>query len=71
MNNYLSLILFTPLIGALVMLFVSKQNENAIRWIANITAFIGSSRCAWLVPRVSPVRAPGLPSIADGLSASA
>jgi NADH-quinone oxidoreductase subunit M len=41
MNNYLSLILFTPLIGALVMLFVSKQNENAIRWIANITAFIG------------------------------
>ena len=41
MNNYLSLILFTPLLGALVMLFVSKQNENAIRWIANITAFIG------------------------------
>jgi NADH-quinone oxidoreductase subunit M len=41
MNNYLSLILFTPLIGALVMLFVGKQNENAIRWIANITAFIG------------------------------
>ena len=41
MNNYLSLILFTPLIGALVMLFVSKQNENAIRWIANITAVIG------------------------------
>jgi NADH-quinone oxidoreductase subunit M len=41
MNNYLSLILFTPLIGALVMLFVSKQNENAIRWIANITAFVG------------------------------
>src|SRR6476660_10002591 len=41
MNNYLSLILFTPLIGALVMLFVSKQNENAIRWIANVTAFIG------------------------------
>ncbi len=41
MNNYLSLILFTPLVGALVMLFVSKQNENAIRWIANITAFVG------------------------------
>src|SRR3954454_20423555 len=41
MNNYLSLILFTPLIGALVILLVSKQNENAIRWIANITAFIG------------------------------
>src|SRR4051794_27606521 len=41
MNYYLSLILFTPLIGALLILLVSKQNENAIRWIANVTAFIG------------------------------
>src|SRR5438309_4819229 len=41
MNHYLSLILFEPLVGALVLLLVNKQNENAIRWIANITAFIG------------------------------
>ena len=37
----LSLILFTPLAGAVVLLFVTKQNENAIRWIANIVAFVG------------------------------
>ena len=37
----LSLILFTPLAGAILLLFVSKQNENLIRWIANITVAIG------------------------------
>ncbi len=41
MHNYLSLILFTPLAGALLLLLVNKQQENAIRWIANVTAFIG------------------------------
>jgi NADH-quinone oxidoreductase subunit M len=41
MNHYLSLILFTPLAGALLLLFVSKHNENAIRWIANAVALIG------------------------------
>ena len=41
MNHYLSLILFTPLAGALLLLLVNKQNEHAIRWIANITAFVG------------------------------
>ena len=37
----LSLILFLPLAGALVLLMVNKTNENAIRWIANIVAFVG------------------------------
>jgi NADH-quinone oxidoreductase subunit M len=41
MNYYLSIILFTPLAGALLLLLVNKQNENAIRWIANVTAFVG------------------------------
>src|SRR3954451_17450746 len=41
MNHYLSIILFTPLVGALLLLLVNKQNENAIRWIANVTAFVG------------------------------
>ncbi|MGB7217672.1 MAG: NADH-quinone oxidoreductase subunit M [Vicinamibacterales bacterium] len=41
MSHYLSIILFTPLAGALLLLFMSKQQENAIRWIANIVAFIG------------------------------
>jgi NADH-quinone oxidoreductase subunit M len=41
MNYYLSLILFEPLIGAALIMLISKRNENAIRWIANLTALIG------------------------------
>ena len=41
MNHYLSLVLFTPLVGALLLLLVPKQNQNAIRWIANIVALVG------------------------------
>jgi NADH-quinone oxidoreductase subunit M len=41
MNYYLSIILFTPLVGAFILLLVNKQNENAIRWIANVVAFVG------------------------------
>ena len=57
MSNYLSLILFTPLVGALLLLFVNKQNENAIRWIANVVAFIGFAISIplwfWVNPRIS------------------
>ena len=38
---FLSLILFTPLAGAILLLFISKQNENLIRLIANVTVAIG------------------------------
>src|SRR5882757_3208738 len=41
MNHYLSIILFLPLAGALVLLLVNKQSENAIRWIANLVALAG------------------------------
>ncbi len=41
MNHLLSLILFTPLLGAAVLMFVNKRSENAIRWIANLFAFAG------------------------------
>ena len=40
-NHLLSLILFTPLAGAILLLFVNKTNENAIKWIANVVAFAG------------------------------
>ncbi|MCE2514058.1 MAG: NADH-quinone oxidoreductase subunit M [Acidobacteria bacterium] len=39
--SLLSLILFTPLAGALVLLFVGKRQVDLIRWIANATAFLG------------------------------
>ena len=41
MTYYLSLILFTPLAGAVLLLLVNKRNENAIRWIANGFGFAG------------------------------
>src|SRR5947208_12314594 len=39
--HVLSFILFEPLAGALLILLISKKNENAIRWVANLTALVG------------------------------
>src|SRR4051794_20417558 len=49
-NHILSIILFTPLVGALVLLFVPKENKNAIRWIANLFAIGGFLISLPLVP---------------------
>ncbi len=83
MNHYLSIILFTPLVGALVLLLVNKQNANAIRWIANIVALAGFVISVplwfWYQPSGADFqfieRAPWIPSIGaeyflgvDGLS---
>src|SRR4030095_16833660 len=71
MNYYLSIILFTPLAGALLLLLVDKRNENAIRWIANIVAFIGFAISVplwfWYNPSTPGFqfveRAPWIPSV--------
>ena len=49
-NHILSIILFTPLVGALVLLFVPKESKNAIRWLANIFAMAGFAVSLPLVP---------------------
>src|SRR6202161_3499501 len=49
-SHILSIILFTPLIGALFLLFVPKENKDAIRWIANIFALGGFLISLLLVP---------------------
>jgi NADH-quinone oxidoreductase subunit M len=49
-NHILSVILFTPLLGAILLLFVPKENKNAIRWIANIFALAGFLVSIPLVP---------------------
>ena len=49
-NHILSIILFTPLLGAIVLLFVPKESKNAIRWIANIFALAGFLISIPLVP---------------------
>jgi len=50
-NHILSVILFTPLIGAFVLLFVPKENKNAIRWVANIFALGGLLISLPLIPK--------------------
>jgi NADH-quinone oxidoreductase subunit M len=49
-NHILSIILFTPLLGALFLLFVPKENKDAIRWIANIFSLGGFLISLPLVP---------------------
>jgi NADH-quinone oxidoreductase subunit M len=49
-SHILSIILFTPLIGAFVLLFVPKENKDAIRWIANLFALGGFLVSLLLVP---------------------
>src|SRR5436190_9324233 len=49
-SHILSIILFTPMVGALFLLFVPGENKNAIRWIANIFALAGLLVSIPLVP---------------------
>ncbi len=82
-NHYLSIILFTPLAGALLLLLVPKQQENTIRIIANFVALVGFLLSVplwwWYNPSGATFqlveRAPWIPSIGaeyflgvDGLS---
>ncbi len=49
-NHILSIILFTPLVGAILLLLLPKENKDAIRWVANIFAFLGFAVSLPLVP---------------------
>ena len=49
-NHILSIILFTPLVGAIVLLFLPKENKNAIRVVANVFAVAGLLVSVPLVP---------------------
>ena len=40
-NHILSIILFTPLVGAVVLMFIPGANKTAIRWVANFFALLG------------------------------
>ncbi|HWR36345.1 MAG TPA: NADH-quinone oxidoreductase subunit M [Clostridia bacterium] len=56
-NHILSIVLFTPLVGALILLFVPRENKNAIRWMANIFAMAGFAVSLPLVPWFWAVKA--------------
>ncbi len=49
-NHILSIVLFTPLVGAALLLLVPKENKNAIRWMANIFALLGFAVSLPLIP---------------------
>jgi len=49
-NHILSIILFVPLVGAILLLFVPNENKDAVRWIANIFALAGFLISLPLVP---------------------
>src|ERR1700737_2299538 len=49
-SRILSIILFAPLVGAIVLLYVPKENEDAVRWIANVFALASFLVSLPLVP---------------------
>src|SRR6201993_2887283 len=49
-NHILSIILFTPRAGAILLIFIPKEQKDTIRWIANIFALAGLLVSIPLVP---------------------
>src|SRR6202049_775588 len=49
-SHILSIILFTPLAGALLLIFVPQEQKDAIRWIANLFSLAGLLVSIPLVP---------------------
>jgi NADH-quinone oxidoreductase subunit M len=41
MHNILNLVCYFPLVGMFVIMFLKREQATAIKWVANITAFIG------------------------------
>ena len=41
MDHIISIVLFTPLVGALILFLIPDANSNAVRWWANIASFLG------------------------------
>ncbi len=41
MRNILNLICYLPLLGMVLIALINKRNEAAIKWVANIVAFLG------------------------------
>ena len=49
-NHILSIVLFTPLVGAVILALIPKENKDAIRWVANLFAMAGCAVSLPLVP---------------------
>ena len=56
MDHILSIVLFTPLAGLVVLLAIPSSNARAIKWWANIAAFLGFAVSLPLVFRFDPTK---------------
>jgi NADH-quinone oxidoreductase subunit M len=41
MKNILNIVCYLPLAGMIGIMFIKRESENAIKWVANIIAFVG------------------------------
>jgi NADH-quinone oxidoreductase subunit M len=66
-NHILSVILFTPLVGALFLLFIPGEKKNAVRWVANVFAMAGFAVSLPLVPKFWAIKdVPGFKFVEGG-----
>ncbi|MCC7497603.1 MAG: NADH-quinone oxidoreductase subunit M [Bryobacterales bacterium] len=49
MDHILSIVLFTPLVGLLILLAIPASNKRAVKWWANIASFCGFLVCLPLI----------------------
>ncbi len=50
----LNLVIFFPLVGVLVLLFLNKEQKNAARWVALITSLITFGISLWVLTLFNP-----------------
>ena len=41
MANILNIVCYFPLVGMVAIMFIKRENDAAIKWVANLTGFIG------------------------------
>ncbi|NWG12609.1 MAG: NADH-quinone oxidoreductase subunit M [Acidobacteria bacterium] len=56
MKNILNIVCYLPLVGMVAIMFTRKEKEDAIRWIANVTAFLGFLVSVPLITRFNDAR---------------
>jgi len=52
--NPLTLVTFFPLVGVLVLLFINKEQKNALRWTALITSLLTFAISVWILVQFEP-----------------
>jgi len=66
MNSSILLLVFFPLVGVLVVLFLKEEWKNAIRWTALLTSLMTFALAVCVLAQFNPAE-PGLQVVYDGL----